>query len=205
MRKAALPGAAIACLIGCLALPEAGQEARVPGFPELRFETRLRGRLDQGPGAAGAGLGVGFGEAFLLPFFGLTIEGDPLLSSWLLETTLGLGLGAGLEMYLSVTEPLGDARLDTGGGRSLFLTRSTLPSGLGARARLGRAKVAQASWLDVFAIVSWTAWGLAGVESSEGSLGYASEDALRVFTAGFSFGLAARLSVPLSGERSFGP
>ncbi|HUX37242.1 MAG TPA: hypothetical protein VMV44_05005 [Rectinemataceae bacterium] len=205
MRRAAFSPVAIAGLLFCLGLPASGMAERSRPLPEIRIETRLLGGLDQGLGAASLGLGAGFRDAVLLPSLGLSIVGDPLLSCWLAEATLGLGLGPGFEFYFSISEPLGSVTLEAGGGRRLSLARTALPSGIGAQARLATVKIRTEARLDILADASWTAWTLESAESGNGVVGYASEDALRIFGAGFSFGLTARLSVATRKEAPPGP
>jgi len=196
-------------LLSLLADPVCGEGAPRPS---------LLSRLELSLGASGLlGLeaplralrlefGLGLGDGLFLPALRLGLEGDAGLAAFLLEGSLALSLGPGLELRLRETLPLARPRLGMGGGRSLLLTAPglpALPNGLGLTARLGELELPLPGLgLELLASFDFQSWMPERALSLGAPTAFRRGDALAAYSAGFKAGLGLRLVLrPFAGRR----
>jgi len=176
------------------ALPAFSSPLSLPP-PDLRIEAAGLLGLDDPFRGGRMSVGVGFGDAVLLPSLRLALAGDLGLAAWLVEPSIAIALGSGLSLFAGLVETLGPPELEIGATRRLKLKIASIPALFGVEARFGGTSLSPALKVETYTSIEWTAWSIAGLDSTEKMPGYASDDALRVFSAGFRAALSARLSL----------
>ena len=83
-------------------------------------------------------LGLDFRDIPFLQTLRLALVGDAGLSTWLFESSLGLGLGGDASLVVGLVEPLGAVRIAGESGRRLRLAPLALPSLLGIETKVAK-------------------------------------------------------------------
>lgn len=161
--------------------------------PELRLDVGVIGGLD-GPRGAVASLGLAVREVPFTPSASVSIEGDSLLATWFLEETLRLEPGPGLAILVGIAQPLMPPALTVEGGRRLLLATSAVPSRFGVEATLFDRPISPQVGFTLVVEGCLTALRIATASGGDRP-GYASQDAVGAFSAGFQAALAGRLSI----------
>lgn len=187
-------GSLFFCLIPALL----GAEPPSPAPPSLEFSLDLGPLFDLEGSPVGVRLGCGLRSPRLplLPALRLGLTGDRALSSVFLEGGLELGTGKGLAGSLGLLQALGRPSLALGPSESLLLEADRPLLRLGCEALLLRRALGERTELQLLAALTWGTLLARERDGSAEAPGLASDEALRLFAAGFRGRLGLRLLFP---------